>query len=240
MSRMFSVEGTDEFHFSIIASSLGNGLEAQLTEFIRVHPDTKLVIIDTLQKVRGRSSETFSYSDDYDVISRLKAFTDSSGICLLLVHHTRKQAAEDRFDLISGTTGLMGCADGAILLQKATRTDLCATLDIVGRDQPDQRLHLRKDPDTLRWILDHAETELWKQPPDPLVEQIASILTEEHPSWEGSAAELAMLLDDEVQPNVLTRRLNVKSGNLLAEYGIIYQHKRSRTGSHIRLMKQPV
>ena len=66
--------------------------------------------------------------------------------------------------MISGTTGLLGCADGAFLLQKEKRTDLNATLEIVGRDQPDQKLHLTRDAEKLTWQLDHAETELWKQP----------------------------------------------------------------------------
>ena len=42
----------------------------------------------------------------------------------------------------SGTTGLLGCADGALLMQKEKRTDSRATLEVVGRDQPYQRLYL--------------------------------------------------------------------------------------------------
>lgn len=67
----------------------------------------------------------------------MKQFADKNGVCLLLVHHTRKQQAGDRIEMISGTTGLLGCAYGAFLIQKEKRTDLSATLEIVGRDQPD-------------------------------------------------------------------------------------------------------
>ena len=38
--------------------------------------------------------------------------------CILIVHHTRKQPAGDSFEKISGTTGLSGCADGALIMQK--------------------------------------------------------------------------------------------------------------------------
>ena len=72
------------------------------------------------------------YASDYEVITKLKAFADEHGICLLLVHHTRKQQAEDKFDMISGTNGLLGAADGAFLLQKERRTSNAATLDISG------------------------------------------------------------------------------------------------------------
>ena len=61
------------------------------------------------------------------------------------VHHTRKQPAGDSFETISGTTGLLGCADGALLMQKKKRTALEATVDAVGRDQQDQILYLKKD-----------------------------------------------------------------------------------------------
>lgn len=45
------------------------------------------------------------------------------GICLLVVHHTRKMEAGDSFDMISGTNGLLGAADGAFIMQKKRRTD---------------------------------------------------------------------------------------------------------------------
>ena len=41
---------------------------------------------------------------------------------MLVVHHTRKEGAEDVFNTISGTNGLMGAADGALLLYKDERT----------------------------------------------------------------------------------------------------------------------
>lgn len=164
----------------------------------------------------------------------------NASICLLLVHHTRKQQAGDKFEMISGTTGLLGCADGAFLLQKEKRTDLSATLEIVGRDQPDQKLHLTRDTEKLIWQLDHAETELWKKPPDPLLEKIAAVITEDSPVWSGSATELVALLGEDIQPNILTRRLNVKAGDLLNEYSIEYTVKRTRTGSAISLTRRSV
>lgn len=236
--RMFGVEGTDHLYFGVYAKQLGAGLDEQLEKFIREHPDTRLIIIDTLQKIREVSTDAYSYANDYDIVGRMKQFADKHGVCLLLVHHTRKQQAGDKFEMISGTTGLLGCADGAFILQKEKRTDLSATLDIVGRDQPDQRLHLIRDMEKLIWRLDHSETELWKSPPDPLLDKIAAVLTEENPVWNGSATELVSLLGEDIQPNILTRRLNVKAGELLHEYQIEYSMKRTRNGSAICLKRQ--
>lgn len=238
MSRMFGVEGNENLFFSTCAKTIGNGLDEQIELFIQEHPNTNLIIIDTLQKIREASGETYSYASDYEVIGQLKKLADAKGICVLIVHHTRKQQAGDKFEMISGTTGLLGCADGAFLLQKEKRTDLNATLEIVGRDQPDQRLYLMRDAEKLLWQLDHAETELWKRPPDPLLDKIAAMITEDTPEWNGSATELVLLLQADMQPNILTRRLNVKAGELLNEYGIEYSVKRTRNGSAICLARK--
>ena len=242
MFRMFGVEGTDNLHFAVYAKQLGAGLDEQLEKFTREHPGTRLIIIDTLQKIREVSTDAYSYANDYDIVGRMKQFAGKNGVCVLLVHHTRKQQAGDKFEMISGTNGLLGCADGAFLLQKEKRTDLSATLEIVGRDQPDQKLHLTRDTETLIWQLDHAETELWKNPPDPLLGKIAAVITEDNPIWNGSATELVSLLQEDIQPNILTRKLNVKAGELLNEYSIEYSMKRTRNGSAICLtwIKQPM
>ena len=240
MSRMFGVGGAANLRFAVYAKQLGAGLDEQLEKFVREHPDTRLIIIDTLQKIREAGGDAYSYANDYEIIGRMKQFADKKGVCVLLVHHTRKQLAGDKFEMISGTNGLLGCADGAFLLQKEKRTDLSATLDIVGRDQPDQRLHLIRDPERLIWLLDHAETELWESPPDPLLDKIAAVITADNPEWNGSATELVCLLQVDIQPNILTRKLNVKAGELRNEYQIDYSIKRTRNGSAICLARKIV
>ena len=48
---MYGVADT-AVHFATAANKIGNGLDEQLENFIKEHPDTKLVIIDTMQKIR--------------------------------------------------------------------------------------------------------------------------------------------------------------------------------------------
>ena len=237
--RMFGTDSTDRLHFAIYAKQLGGGLEEQLKKFVREHPDTRLIIIDTLQKIREVGGEKYSYSSDYEVMGRLKRFADESGVCLLLVHHTRKQQADDKFEMISGTNGLLGAADGAFLLQKEKRTDNAAILDISGRDQQDQRLYLTREVERLVWQLERAETELWKAPPDPVLEAVAALVTAEGPEWSGTPTELAEAVSVGIKPNALTLRLNVNAGRLLDEYGVHYENTRSHTGRRVRLALIP-
>lgn len=233
MYRMFGTDSTENLYFSISSKLLGNGLTDQLSGFIREHPDTTLVIIDTLQKIREVDSDSYSYAKDYEIINQLKQFSDSWGICLLLVHHTRKQKSSDNFDMISGTNGLLGCADGAFMLYKETRTSNKATLEISGRDQQDQKIHLIRDEEKLCWNFEKAETELWKEPPEPLLECIANLVTEENPTWQGTATELIEKLGLDMKPNVVSLKLNVNAGRLMNDYSIRYTNKRNHSGRMI-------
>ena len=237
MSRMFGVGGEGSVFFSVQAKLLSDGLDGQLEYFVREHPDTKLIVLDTLQKVREASGEAYSYRDDYQIIGQLKQLADRFKLCMLVVHHTRKSPANDEFDRISGTTGIYGCADGAFVLSKERRTDNTATLSISGRDQPDQCLHLVRNEETLQWNFDHADTELYKEPPDPLLEKVAALVTEEHPTWQGSATELIAGLGLELKPNALAMRLNVRAAKLKNDYGIRYENTRTHAGRIITLTK---
>ena len=168
-------------------------------------------------------------------MTRLKSFADKHKLCVLAVHHTRKQAAGDCFEMLSGTNGLLGCADGVLLMRKEKRTDLTATLDVVGRDQPDQRLHIVKERDSLVWNLESAETELWKEPPDAVLDSVRRFVEECGGHWEGSPSELVLALGSDMVVNRLTRHLNVNAGRLLDEYNVKYESMARHDGRRIRL-----
>ena len=236
LSRMFGTESTDKFHLATHAKNLHGGLDNQLKKFIKENPDTKLIIIDTLQKIREVGGAKFSYASDYENVTKIKHLADQYNICIILVHHTRKQTADDCFDTISGTNGLLGAADGAFILQKEKRTDNTAVLDIVGRDLQDQRLNLCFDREYFMWDMTSAETELWKEPPDPVLDSVAGLVTEGTPTWTGSATELITCLGTlDIQPNVLTRRLNIGANRLLCEHGVRYESSRRNAGRIIKL-----
>ena len=233
--RMFGTESADNLHFSVSASQIGNGLDEQLKGFITEHPDTKLIIIDTLQKVRDVGGDNYSYANDYEIINRIKKISDRHGICIIIVHHTRKQNAEDKFDMISGTTALLGAADGGFILQKEKRTSNNATLEISGRDQPDQKLYLVRNTQTLLWELEQVETELWKEPPEPIIEKVAALINSDNAEWCGSPTELVEVLGVDMRANALSMKLNVNAGRLFNEYGICYENKRCHDGRKVRL-----
>ena len=233
-------QDSERLILSVFSETLDEGLLERLTDFWGEHADTVLVIIDTLQRVRGRTPDNGSYAADYDTLARLKEFSDTYGVTVLVVHHTRKEGAEDVFNMISGTNGLMGAADGALLLHKDKRTASDAVLEVVGRDQPQLRLHLRFAAAHLCWELLEAETEPYREPPCPLLEFLSRLVNEGNPSWNGTATELAQCLSKmdssrSFTPNWIVRTLNAQQDTLLRKYDIRYVAHRTREGKSLSL-----
>ena len=131
--RMFGTESTDNLYFSVSASQLGNGLDEQLARFVAEHKDTKLIIIDTLQKVREVGGDNYSYANDYQIMARLKSFADAHGLCMLLVHHTRKQNADDKFDMISGNKRTARCSRRGISSSERKTDRQCRNIGSIGQ-----------------------------------------------------------------------------------------------------------
>lgn len=236
--KMFGTEETSNLYLATEGKTVNGGLDEQIRGFMQEHPDTGLIIIDTLKRVRESGGGEYSYSNDYDIVAHLKAIADSYKISMLIVHHTRKEKGEDIFDSISGTNGLLGAADGAFLLSKNKRTANEAIMDVTGRDQQDMRLYLNKDPQRLIWNMEKSETELWVEPPEPLLEKISAVCFSDSDSWCGTATELCEKLGVDIKPNILTMRLNVNAGRLIKEYGIRYDSSRDHGGRKVSLIKQ--
>ena len=236
MFRMFGVESTKDLYFSISAKNLREGLEEQIAGFVKDHPGTRLIIIDTLKKIRPGDDDTYSYARDYADMTQLKKIADDNGICLLLVHHTRKKEDEsDAFNTVSGTNGLTGAADGSFIFAKKRRTDSDAVLQFTGRDLQDQIFYLSKNRETLTWELDRVEVEDFTPPPDPVLIAVSQIVTADTPQWSGSPTELAEALSEYISPIALTKHLNVNAGRLQKDYSIQYRRKTLHEGRRIFL-----
>ena len=55
-----------------------------------------------MQKIREVGGEAYSYASDYEIIGKIKQFADKHCICVLVVHHTRKQDVYKRQDVWPG------------------------------------------------------------------------------------------------------------------------------------------
>ena len=110
-----------------------------------------LVIIDTLQMIRGGRYDN-TYTNDYRDLSVLKRIADAYELAILLIHHLRKEKADDVFSRISGTTAISSAVDSSFTLVEEQRRSGRAKLSCVGRDIEYRELELRRSEENV-WEL---------------------------------------------------------------------------------------
>ena len=106
------------------AKVLDKGGYEQIEDWINRHPDARLVIIDTYQKVKPMKRGNI---DDYDAavetLGRLQEIANEKHIAILIVHHNTKAKTDDDFDAILGTTGIRATTDTNIVLNRTRGGD---------------------------------------------------------------------------------------------------------------------
>lgn len=137
-------EPPENLRFAFLASKTNAGLTNQLDDHLQNYPKTKFIVIDTFQKIRGKNKNgDTQYASDYDDLGGIKSFADERNICILLVHHTRKQTDEnDPFNEINGTNGITGTVDNMYVLKKDERFSDKAKLYTTGRDISQERISI--------------------------------------------------------------------------------------------------
>ena len=239
LGTMFGVEwpGKD-MHLTFKIDEKDKSLMQQMDDFVFDHPDTRLIVIDTLARAREHDNNTYSYAMDYKDMLLFKEFADARDLCLILVHHTRKNTeSANPFDQISGTNGLLGAADGAFVLHREKGE---VFLDFVGRDLPEQRYVLKFEPTHCLWEVVRTDVQTFEEQPEPLLDWIDAIVLD---FWNGTATRLLHDLKEVAPdnldwlPNQLTRRLNLLTVRLEKEKGIRYTSSRKSNGRMLRFTR---
>lgn len=77
----------------------------------------KLIVIDTLAKVRPAQTNSNVYEQDYKALAPLTELANKHRCCIVVVHHNRKGKSDaDALEQISGSLGLVGAVDGALVI----------------------------------------------------------------------------------------------------------------------------
>lgn len=233
-TRLFDLteDAPPTLHFAIMADTLKHGLEQQIEQFLMEHPTTKLVVIDTLQRVRGTGSDSNLYANDYQDIGLLKQLADKRHIAILLIHHLRKLHDDDPMNMISGSTGLSGAADSTFVLQKSSRLANIASLHCTGRDIPDRTLKLEFGEENHVWkLLEDSKSCSGASKISTLqLVHLFSELLRADPAYTGTPSALSAKIDSDgrlgITPKKVTR-LVLESIAALRENGILVKIYRS-------------
>ena len=238
-NRLFEIteDAPANVHFSTNSDTLGKGLEEQLCAFLSEHPDTVLVIIDTLQMIRGAGYDN-TYANDYRDLSALKQIADAHGIAILLIHHLRKESADDVFNRISGTTAISGAVDSSFTLVEERRGSGRAKLSCIGRDIEYRELTLERNGENVWELVSDGRTQ-----PELLGDRIIYLLSElmrERTKFIGTPTELSERIDpvgvERMSPKKVSRQI-LQNLDALRKIGISAVVRRSNGKRLIELRR---
>ena len=200
------------------------------------HPDTTLVIIDTLQMIRPVHDTT--YANDYRDLSVSKRLADKRGIAILFIHHLRKEKAEDVFHRISGTTAISGAVDSSFTLVEEKRGGGRARLTCVGRDIDYRELELRWGENNV-WELVSDSREQPESVEIGMVSLLSDLLKEQS-EWIGTPTELSQKIDPDGRKGITPKKVSrmiLQSIGALKENGITAVSRRSNGRRIIELRR---
>ena len=239
-SRLFDLteDAPPTLHFAVMSQQLHNGLVEQIEQFLKEHPQTKLIVIDTLQRIRTVGNDANPYANDYRDLSVLKHIADTHGIAILLIHHLRKELADDVFSRISGTTAISGAVDSSFTLVEDKRGSGKATLSCIGRDIEYRELTLERNAENVWELVSDSRTQ-----PELLGGRIVILLSElmrDYDEFIGTPAELSERIDpvgtEGITPKKVSR-LILQSVDTLREIGISAVVRRSNGKRLIELRR---
>lgn len=230
---------TTKLHLAIASLGISDGLTQQIKTFLAEYPDTKLIVIYTLERIRNTEKDQNMYSCDYRDMTKLREITDASKVTLLLVHHTRKMYDPDPLNTLSGSTGLVGSVDGVWVLEKESRVGTKAKLTIANRDTEGFCFKLDFDKEKCKWSFLGDDTP-GEDEEDTFCILVDNFLNE---YWQGTATELCtelLNLDSSAELSALsiTKKLNAMASLFKKKYGIDIVSERNKSKRMITLFRE--
>lgn len=186
----------------IESPTIKEGLLDDLQAWIDDHQPCRLIVIDTLQAVRGLTQRGNVYELDNEFIKPIKALAERNHVAIIMTHHVNKSKdTGDPFDRVSGSAGLMGKADTTIMMSRK-RGSAEGSLTFTGRDIIDRNDMILRFEDCI-WSLVSADadeyTERKRYDDDPVVLFIKDLLTENPHGIDITYADAMRRMDEKYQ-----------------------------------------
>ncbi len=142
---------------------INEGGREDIEAWLQSHPDARLVVIDTLKKIRPKETSGTLYAQDYEAVSPATMIADKYHVAVVIIHHNNKRpTADDLMELISGTTGLTGGVDTTIIVRRK-RGENDGTMHIYGRDIEDTEIALTFEGGWWAWLGDAKQVRMGEE-----------------------------------------------------------------------------
>lgn len=152
---------TEKAHICTEWPIIGAGCMEAMQQFVEANPDTRLIIVDTLQKVRptGSAKGANAYEVDYALVAQFQQFALKHHLAIILITHLRKSNGmgdDDPFEQVTGSMGISGAADATIRIKRGKQSDI-AEFYIRGRDVEEQMFHIQNTNGTWYYVENEKE-----------------------------------------------------------------------------------
>jgi hypothetical protein len=191
-----------DLHLAVSAKGIHDGLVEQIDNYMKEHPNTGLIAIDTLEHIRKGDADRKDrglYSTDYKDMQIMREIINKyEGITLMLIHHTRKMYDADPLFTVTGSTGLTGAVDGIWVLDKEKRAENKAILSILNRDTKSYAFKLELDEENCKWQFMGEHKKIEQDDKERLCQAVSGLFTQTDldgiAEWKGNATALCTAL----------------------------------------------
>ena len=134
---------------------LGFGFEESLLEWIESKEKPRLIVIDTLARIKPRQKKSAgtAYDLDNELLNKLQTIAIQKNISVCFVTHLSKATQDYSWDRIQGSVGMQGMTDFMWLIDRGDNAKH-ASLTGRGRDINDFEYAVRWDSDQWRYKFD--------------------------------------------------------------------------------------
>ena len=251
LSKLIPGPWPENLKISHRADLLGdNGkLLLQIEDWLEKNPDTRLIVIDTVGRVKGggRRGEN-AYETDTRIYGALQALALKYGVAIVGVHHYKKgvEDGDDWFEKISGSMGLTGVCDTVMALT-GKRDEPDCILKTSSRDfEGIGDIVLRFDGGT--WVVQGVDPQAYAAEKayreSGIVRGILALLHEQ-PEWQGTAAQLLDAVVEVYHGQLETHNtakfaalLEGLTGDLYERDGVVFRRKLVRGKKLILLNRE--
>jgi len=239
----------DTFNYCIEINDLSNGFIEQMELVCETIDNLRLIVVDTLQCIRGQynNRDGGAYGYDYKEMNKLKSFAKKHNLAIQLIHHTSKMDnPNDPFFSISGTRGLTGALDLMMVIKKEKAADKQAKLYMRGRDVDSDAFVIEMD--NCKWkkvgtLEEMQERDALIQYRDNPATRAINRILEESGQWRGRMTELIEFAEGNgihinLSPQKLSKEINNLEYQLKMIDGIEHGTIGNGKGSSVHVFKK--
>ena len=128
------------------------GFEECLENWIKSKKNPRLVVIDTLARIKPRQSKSgTAYDQDNLLLNGIQKLAVQNNLTVLFITHLSKSAQDYSFDKIQGSVGVQGMTDAMWMLDRGDSINSKASLKGRGRDILDFEYALNWDNESMSY-----------------------------------------------------------------------------------------